>query len=115
VAIDVTLRADISHAMVRWKVHVKDLPGSPITDQGLFPVNEIVWELNYRGELGFMYQARAQSETRKIRVEDGWLYFLHGWTQESLKSITKRSGVSGLIGSPRLRERLPDETIYPCA
>lgn len=23
----------------------------------------------------------AQSETRQVRVEDGWLYFLHGWTQ----------------------------------
>lgn len=59
----------------------KDLPGSPITDQGLFPMNGIAWELNYRGELGFMYQALTQSETRKVRVEDGWLYFLHGWTQ----------------------------------
>lgn len=59
----------------------KDLPGSPITDKGLFPMNGIAWELNYRGELGFMHQARAQSDTRKVRVEDGWLYFLHGWTQ----------------------------------
>ena len=59
----------------------KDLPGSPITDQGIFPVNSIAWELNYRGELDFMHQAQAQSETRQIHVEDGWLYFLHGWTQ----------------------------------
>jgi shikimate 5-dehydrogenase len=59
----------------------KDLPGSPITDHGLFPMNGIAWELNYRGELGFMRQARTQSETRQVRVEDGWLYFLHGWTQ----------------------------------
>jgi shikimate dehydrogenase len=59
----------------------KDLPGSPITDRGVFPENSIAWELNYRGELGFLHQASAQSETRKVRVEDGWLYFLHGWTQ----------------------------------
>jgi shikimate dehydrogenase len=59
----------------------KDLPGSPITDQGIFPVKSIAWELNYRGELDFMHQAQAQSETRQVRVEDGWLYFLHGWTQ----------------------------------
>jgi len=59
----------------------KDLPGSPITDQGVFPVKSIAWELNYRGELGFMHQARAQSETRQVRIEDGWLYFLYGWTQ----------------------------------
>jgi shikimate 5-dehydrogenase len=59
----------------------KDLPGSPITHQGIFPENSIAWELNYRGELGFMYQAGTQSEARQVRVEDGWLYFLHGWTQ----------------------------------
>ena len=23
----------------------------------------------------------AQEESRNVRVEDGWLYFLHGWTQ----------------------------------
>lgn len=59
----------------------KDLPGSPITDRGLFPVNGIAWELNYRGELDFMHQALAQQATRNITVEDGWFYFLHGWTQ----------------------------------
>ena len=59
----------------------KDLPGSPITDQGIYPEKSIAWELNYRGELDFMHQAQAQSETRQVRVEDGWLYFLYGWTQ----------------------------------
>jgi len=59
----------------------KDTPGSPITDAGLFPLNGIAWEFNYRGELDFMHQALAQVESRNIRVEDGWLYFLHGWTQ----------------------------------
>ena len=59
----------------------KDLPGSPITDRGIFPENSIAWELNYRGELDFMHQAQVQHETRQVRVEDGWLYFLHGWTQ----------------------------------
>ena len=70
----------------------KDLPGSPITGQGLCPMNRIAWELNYRGELGFMYQAHTQSETRKVHVKDGWLYFLHGWTQCSLKSISGDPG-----------------------
>jgi shikimate 5-dehydrogenase len=59
----------------------KDRPGSPVTDAGLFPVSGIAWELNYRGELDFMHQALAQRETRNVTVEDGWLYFLHGWTQ----------------------------------
>lgn len=59
----------------------KDSPGSPITDQGLFPRNSIAWEINYRGELDFWHQAMAQRESRGVGVEDGWLYFLHGWTQ----------------------------------
>jgi shikimate 5-dehydrogenase len=59
----------------------KDIPGSPITDSGLFPRHGIAWELNYRGELDFWHQAMAQVESRHLTVEDGWLYFLHGWTQ----------------------------------
>ena len=59
----------------------KDTPGSPITDQGIFPQHGIAWEFNYRGELDFLHQALAQRENRKLMVEDGWLYFLHGWTQ----------------------------------
>jgi shikimate dehydrogenase len=59
----------------------KDLPGSPITSEAKFPKNAIAWELNYRGELDFLHQAMAQRETAGLRVEDGWTYFLHGWTQ----------------------------------
>jgi shikimate dehydrogenase len=59
----------------------KDRPGSPITGAGRFPLDGIAWEYNYRGELDFMHQALAQQAARRLRVEDGWLYFLHGWTQ----------------------------------
>jgi shikimate dehydrogenase len=59
----------------------KDTPGSPVTDNGEFPANCIAWEFNYRGELDFMHQALRQVESRNIKVEDGWLYFVHGWTQ----------------------------------
>ena len=59
----------------------KDTPGSPITNNGFFPVNGVAWEFNYRGELDFMHQALAQRQARRLVVEDGWLYFLHGWTQ----------------------------------
>ncbi len=59
----------------------KDRPGSPVTDAGLFPQRGIAWELNYRGDLDFLHQARRQRAARQLRVEDGWLYFLHGWTQ----------------------------------
>lgn len=59
----------------------KDTPGSPVTDKGLFPRNGWVWEFNYRGELDFMHQAEKQVESRGVKVEDGWIYFIHGWTQ----------------------------------
>ena len=59
----------------------KDTPGSPITWEGKFPMESIAWEFNYRGELDFMHQALAQVESRKVVVEDGWIYFVHGWTQ----------------------------------
>lgn len=59
----------------------KDRPGSPLTDGADFPQNGLVWELNYRGERKFMQQAQAQARERRLTVEDGWVYFLHGWTQ----------------------------------
>jgi shikimate 5-dehydrogenase len=59
----------------------KDTPGSPLTWNGIFPMNSVAWEFNYRGELDFLHQSLAQVENRKVKVEDGWLYFVHGWTQ----------------------------------
>lgn len=59
----------------------KDAPGSPLTDAGQFPESGIVWELNYRGDLIFLDQARGQMTDRHLQVEDGWTYFIHGWTQ----------------------------------
>lgn len=59
----------------------KDVPGSPVTEGGHFPDDGIVWELNYRGELNFLQQARRQERARNLKVEDGWLYFLHGWSE----------------------------------
>ena len=58
----------------------KDTPGSPITDDGRFPEQAVVWELNYRGELDFLHQARAQEDERELQVHDGWPYFIYGWT-----------------------------------
>lgn len=59
----------------------KDAPGSPLTDNVGFPDNGVVWELNYRGDLIFLDQANAQRKTRQLQVEDGWVYFIHGWTR----------------------------------
>lgn len=57
----------------------KDRPGSPITDGACFPAQGVVWELNYRGELGFLHQARAQERARALTITDGWDYFVRGW------------------------------------
>ena len=59
----------------------KDAPGSPLTDAVRFPDRAIVWDLNYRGNLIFLDQARAQETAKHLQIEDGWTYFIHGWTQ----------------------------------
>jgi shikimate 5-dehydrogenase len=56
----------------------KDAPGSPLTDAVRFPRSAVAWDLNYRGDLKFLDQARAVGH---VRTEDGWVYFLHGWMQ----------------------------------
>ncbi|MDP3071605.1 MAG: hypothetical protein Q8N18_15045 [Opitutaceae bacterium] len=58
----------------------KDAPGSPLTAAARFPEGGVVWEFNYRGQLVFLEQARAQEAARGLRIADGWTYFLHGWT-----------------------------------
>jgi shikimate dehydrogenase len=59
----------------------KDAPGSPLSPQAHFPLRAVVWELNYRGELDFLRQARRHARERSLSVHDGWRYFLHGWTE----------------------------------
>jgi shikimate dehydrogenase len=59
----------------------KDAPGSPISDNARFPNLGVVWELNYRGDLVFLEQARRQRDAQKLDIQDGWRYFLHGWTE----------------------------------
>lgn len=59
----------------------KDRPGSPLSAGILFPRNSFVWEFNYRGSLEFLHQGERQKEERGLIVEDGWRYFIYGWTQ----------------------------------
>ena len=59
----------------------KDRPGSPLTDAVRFPAGGLVWELNYRGSLELLHQARAQQDAAGLTVVDGWRYFIHGWSQ----------------------------------
>jgi shikimate 5-dehydrogenase len=75
----------------------KDAPGSPLTATAQFPEHGIVWELNYRGDLVFLEQARAQQAARHLQVENGWTYFVHGWTQV----IAEVFGIDIPTGGPR--------------
>jgi shikimate dehydrogenase len=59
----------------------KDVPGSPLGRDAVFPRRAVAWEFNYRGSLEFLQQARAQRRARDLVVEDGWRYFVHGWSQ----------------------------------
>ncbi|MEV0327836.1 hypothetical protein AB0H63_15530 [Micromonospora echinospora] len=59
----------------------KDRPGSPLSDAAVFPHGGYAWEFNYRGELGFLRQARNRAEADALTVSDGWRYFVHGWTR----------------------------------
>lgn len=59
----------------------KDAPGSPLTDAVRFPQGGYVWDFNYRGDLVFLDQARAKQQECGLTIEDGWVYFIHGWTR----------------------------------
>jgi shikimate 5-dehydrogenase len=59
----------------------KDAPGSPVTDNAPWPDQALVWDFNYRGELDFLRQAQMHQASRRLTIEDGWLYFIHGWTR----------------------------------
>ncbi len=75
----------------------KDAPGSPITDRGVFPEAGFAWELNYRGDLVFLRQARAAALRRPLTVEDGWVYFLHGWTRVIAEVFDRDIPTSGPV------------------
>ncbi|MGK5739962.1 hypothetical protein [Micromonospora sp. URMC 103] len=53
----------------------KDAPGSPLTDKAPFGTGMVAWDMNYRGDLGFLRQAAGTG----ARPVDGWDYFVAGW------------------------------------
>ncbi|HZP59808.1 MAG TPA: hypothetical protein VFB27_05745 [Opitutaceae bacterium] len=85
----------------------KDAPGSPLTDAAIFPPRGWAWDFNYRGDLGFLRQARAREKERQLHVIDGWTYFLHGWT----RVIAEVFGIEIPVKGPRFDElaRLAEE------
>ena len=52
-----------------------------MTDTARWPQRGMAWDFNYRGDLLFLEQARAQQQERNLQIEDGWIYFIHGWTR----------------------------------
>ncbi len=50
--------------------------GSPVDGAHAFPAGAVAWDFNYRGPLTFLEQAREAG----VRTEDGWDYFLAGWS-----------------------------------
>lgn len=75
----------------------KDAPGSPLTNAVVFPERALVWEFNYRGELIFLDQAKTQEKSRNLHVEDGWVYFLHGWMRVIADVFGKTIPTSGPV------------------
>ncbi len=73
----------------------KDAEGSPLSDAVRFPEGGMAWEYNYRGNLVFLEQARAQEESRGLKVEDGWVYFIHGWTRVIAEVFARDIPTSG--------------------
>ena len=73
----------------------KDSPGSPLSDAANFPKNAIIWELNYRGNLVFLDQAKAAKVAQGLQIEDGWTYFIHGWTQVIAEVFNIKIPVAG--------------------
>src|SRR5258708_39825756 len=82
----------------------KDGPGSPVTNEGVFPMHGIAWELNYRGELGFLHQAEVQRQTRDLRIFDGWRYFVVSWA-DHIAEVFNRQISPAQFGQLRSEER----------
>ena len=78
----------------------KDAPGSPLSDAAIFPDHGLAWDFNYRGNLVFLDQARRQARARHLTIEDGWVYFIHGWT----RVIAEVFGVDIPVSGPRFDE-----------
>jgi shikimate dehydrogenase len=67
-------------------------PGSPLPPGTGFPERTVAWDLNYRGDLAFLEQAR----TAGARTADGWDYFAAGWAG-TLTAIAQVPFTVGLV------------------
>jgi shikimate 5-dehydrogenase len=70
----------------------KDRPGSPLPPGTSFPERTVAWDLNYRGDLAFLEQARSAGAC----TADGWDYFVAGWAG-TLAAIAQVPFTVGLL------------------
>jgi shikimate dehydrogenase len=82
----------------------KDLPGSPVSGDVVFPSGGVVWEVNYRGSLEFLRTAQGRPG---LTVVDGWRYFVHGWAVvvAEVFGLELGSGVVEELSAAALRVR----------
>ena len=59
----------------------KDKKGTPFSEKINLPSRCYFWDFNYRGNLTFLEIAKQQADRKNLIVLDGWIYFIHGWTQ----------------------------------
>ena len=67
---------------------------SPLLDSATFPAGALAWDFNYRGPLPFLAQAKASHAT----IEDGWAYFVAGWSAAT-ECVSTRGGCSPASGT----------------
>ena len=75
----------------------KTSPGSPLPGPAAFAPHTVAWDFNYRGPLTFLEQAR---QATSVRTEDGWDYFLAGWSA-ALAAVGQLEFTPGLLNEVR--------------
>lgn len=68
----------------------KDRPGSPVIHPAPWPKKAQVWDLNYRGDLMFIDDAKTADPALGLHIIDGWQLFINGWA-EGLSKIFDRT------------------------
>lgn len=61
----------------------KDKEGSPFSEKNNIPKESYLWEFNYRwdNKPNFYNIAKEQERYKKLKLIDGWIYFIYGWMQ----------------------------------
>lgn len=93
----------------------KDRPGSPVSDAARFPKKGLAWDFNYRGDLKFLEQARRRRDELDLVVEDGWVYFVHGWTQVIAEVFDVEIGPGRVVQFSEIARQVRTSGPHPAA